>query len=467
MIPRHLINIGVDKHVGASHIALHRVVITELGVVDHGRQQVVGEVAALQFADFGKQQVFRLFEALAGTWRAAHDEAGVVAQGLAARPCIQHLHLLVDVQVDEAGGAVAQHLTDDIQSVHLQRVATVEAPAKHQVFGFEAVDGGVLGCGDGSQSGEFRLLHVSARLPAAKILVDDGDDLVGVEVAGHADGHVVRTIPLVEVVLDVNDRRVLQVLLRADGGLRAVGVRREEHGAQGFPNLAAVLGDADVVFFIHGFQFGVEPTDDHVLETVGLDLGPVLDFIRRDVLSVAGHVVGGVGVGAFSADGRHELVVLVGDEILGGQLAHRVDFVIGHAAFLGVGEGAVFLITRLDVVQERLLGGRVGGAELVGALKHQVLKVVSQASGLGGVVLRAGAHGDVGLDARLFVVDAQVDLQAVVERVDAGFAEVALHGLKFVLAFLLLLVASGKKHQHRCSKQQCLFRKVFVQMLHF
>ncbi len=101
------------------------------------------------------------------------------------------------------------------------------------------------------------------------------------------------------------------------------------------------------------------------------------------------------------------------------------------------------LVTGLYVVEINFLGHRVGGAERLGAFKHKVLKVVGQASGLGWVVLRAGAHGYVGLYARLFLVDAEVDRQAVVESVDAGLGRIALHCLVFVLA------AAGGENCHK------------------
>ena len=67
LFPRHLIDIGVDEHIGTGHVALHRVVVVQLGVVDDRRQQVVGEVAALQFLDFGNHQVFGFLKGLART----------------------------------------------------------------------------------------------------------------------------------------------------------------------------------------------------------------------------------------------------------------------------------------------------------------------------------------------------------------------------------------------------------------
>ena len=41
--------------------------MVELHVVDDGRNQVVGEVAGLEFLDFGQKQVLGLFEGLVRT----------------------------------------------------------------------------------------------------------------------------------------------------------------------------------------------------------------------------------------------------------------------------------------------------------------------------------------------------------------------------------------------------------------
>ena len=244
----------------------------------------------------------------------------MVAQRLASSPCSEHLHLIIDVEVDESGRAVAEHRADDVQGVNLQGVAAVEAPTHPQRLSLQAIDGGVAWSGDGLQGGEHRLANVLTGLPLSEVAVDDGNDLIGIEVAGHADGYVVRAIPLIEVVLDVHNRRILQVFLRADGGLCAIGVGGEEHLAHRLPELARVLCDADVIFFVDGLQLRVETTDDHVLETVALNACPVLHFVRGDVLGVARHIVRRVGIRALGTDGSHEFVVLVRNEIAGSQL---------------------------------------------------------------------------------------------------------------------------------------------------
>ena len=64
----------------------------------------------------------------------------------------------------------------------------------------------------------------------------------------------------------------------------------------------------------------METTDDHILETVALDLCPILNLVRRDVLRITGDIVRGKSVSTLGTDGCHQFVVLVGDEVLGCEL---------------------------------------------------------------------------------------------------------------------------------------------------
>ena len=90
---------------------------------------------------------------------------------------------------------------------------------------------------------------------------------------------------------------------------------------------------------------------------------------------------------------------------------------IEHTATLGILHEAVLLIARLDGVEQSLLGCIIARAVLLGALEHQVLQVVGQTGGLGGVITRAGAHCDMSRDARTLVVNTQEYLQAIAQRV--------------------------------------------------
>ena len=207
------------------------------------------------------------------------------------------------------------------------------------------------------------------------------------------------------------------MLLGTDGRLGAIGVCREHLGVHGLEQLALVLGDADVVLLIHGLQLGVETADDHILEPVGLDACPAVHLVGGDVLGIAGDVGAGIGVGALAADACHQFVILVGDVVLGCQLRDAVDLVVQHAATLGILHEAILLVAGLDGVEKGLLGGIVACAVLLGALEHQVLQVMGQTGGLGRIVARTGAHGDMGRDARALVVLAEEDLKAVAQGV--------------------------------------------------
>jgi hypothetical protein len=84
----------------------------------------------------------------------------------------------------------------------------------------------------------------------------------------------------------------------------------------------------------------------------------------------------------------------------------------------GSGSAAQLLVELADLVEVRLLGGEVEGAELVGALEQHVLEVVGEAG--------RGRRGRCGCrcarrstrDARLLPVGADVDGEAVLEPVD-------------------------------------------------
>ena len=103
------------------------------------------------------------------------------------------------------------------------------------------------------------------------------------------------------------------MLLRTEYGLRAVGVVGEECRVKRLPYLARIARERHVFLLVDGLQLGVEAADDGVAEAVGLNLRPVLNLVRGDVLDVDGHVLRRVGVGARGADGGHQLVVLVGN----------------------------------------------------------------------------------------------------------------------------------------------------------
>ena len=99
LLPRLVINEGLQEHAGAPYVILHSLIVVQLQIIDDAGQQVVAEVAFLQLLQLVQQQGTHFVECLALTGYAHQLEGGIVHQLLRARTGLQHLHLLVDVQV--------------------------------------------------------------------------------------------------------------------------------------------------------------------------------------------------------------------------------------------------------------------------------------------------------------------------------------------------------------------------------
>ena len=400
LLPGDAVDKGIHKLTGAPLVALEGSLVVELHIVDHTRQEIVGEVTLLQVLDLGQHQVSHLLERLLGLGHTYQDERGIVLFVLEHGASTQHLHLLVQVDVEDTRLAIVQHIADHVEGITLQVGGFLGEPAHPHVLCLLTYDGSIHGGSQRLLDGEHRLRNVGPWLPTAEILVDDGDGLVHIEVARHTDGHIVGHIPLLEVVLDIGDRGILQVLLRTDGGLCAIRMGRRELLAQSLPQLVAVIRQIDIILLIHRLELGMEAANHHILETVALDLSPVLNLVAGDILRIAGHIVRGEGVGSFSTDSGHQLVVLVGDEVLGCHLRDAVDLMVFLLAGLGIRQSAVFLVALFDLVEQGCFGSHVVRAEMGSALKHQVLQIVRQTGGLCRIVLRTCTHGDIGLNAR-------------------------------------------------------------------
>ena len=191
----------------------------------------------------------------------------------------------------------------------------------------------------------------------------------------------------------------------------------------------------------------METTYHVVLETVGLYLCPVVQLVRGDILHIARHIVASICISAGGADGSHQFVVLVGDCQFGCFVRDAVYLMIDCCALCLVGLGAVNLKQCLNLVQHRLFLGIVLRTKTFRALEHKVLEVMRQTRCLGRVVLAAHTNRDVGLDARRFLVDSQIDFQTVVQRVDTALHGIAFHCL--VASFFATRYHQHGYHRHR------------------
>ena len=91
-------------------------------------------------------------------------------------------------------------------------------------------------------------------------------------------------------------------------------------------------------------------------------------------------------------------------------------------------KGAVDLVQGIDLGQHGFFGLIVLRAEFFRALEHHVLKVMSKAGVVRGVVLAAGVDGNVGLDPGLILVYGHINLQAIVQGIDLCLKGVSFHG---------------------------------------
>ena len=357
---------GVYEHVRTGAVALELAHLLQAYVVDGSGDELFVELAGAEFRYLFEGEVAELFKGLALLGHAHGQEEAVVRLGVDSCTQIHSLLLLVDVEVDQTGLSVAEDAARDLgNGGGLQVGGAGQAPSHCHHLRLKALDLLDDGFGDGLFGLIFEFGDVRIGLPVAEVLLYDLHHLLGVEVAGKADGDVVRAVEGVEGPLDVHDRGILQLLLRAENGLGAVGMMGEEAGVDGFEHLAVVAGEVHVVFLVDGFELGVESADHVVAEAVGLDLRPVLHLVGGDVLGVDGFVVGGPGVGPAAAYHAHHLVVLVGNGDLGCQVAHGVDLMVMRLALFGVGDGAVLFVEALDLVEIGLFSRIILCAELL------------------------------------------------------------------------------------------------------
>ena len=360
------------------------------------------------------------------------DELAVIGLNACTRIHEQSFLLLVNVEVYKTGLAIVQNRACNLGHCAVLKVGcTGEPPGKGDALCLFAEYFLYYRLGDW-----LFLLILEDRdgrigFPVSEVFLQDLDHLVRIEVTRYANGYVVGNIVLIVVFLHIGDGRILEVLLTAESGLLAVRMVREKGLGNYFPDLAAVLGKGHILFLIDGLKFGMETANNSVTETVGLDAGPVVDLVGGDVLDVHGFVVAGKCIGAVGSDHGHELVVLIGDGDLGGFVADGVDTVV-YGCTLGRVFGLAVLFKKLlNLVQEGLFGGIIGGAEILGALEHKMLKVMGKSCGLGRIVLASHFDGNVGLNAGLLFVNRHKHLHTIVESVDFSPQRVVGHG--FVL----------------------------------
>ena len=105
-----------------------------LHVIDDARQQVVGEVAFLQFVNLCQHQTAHLFKRLTFLRSTHQDKASVVVHQFWRGESTLHLHLLVQVEIEETCLAIAQHILHQFQRIGLLGVGLQRTPSYPYLF---------------------------------------------------------------------------------------------------------------------------------------------------------------------------------------------------------------------------------------------------------------------------------------------------------------------------------------------
>ena len=219
LFPVHFINKGPNKHACTPAIALQQGIVRAFHVVDDTGQQVIREVALLQLINLSEHQAPHLFKGLTLLGSPHQKEPTMVMQQLATTCCTLYFHRLVQIEVEESSPAIAQHVLHQLEGISLQRISLFGTPSHPYLLSLLPNYSRILRCRQWWQRGESGLFDISSRCPTAKVLLDDGNSLVWIQVTCHTDGYIIGTIPLAKVVLDIRYRGILQMFLGANGCL--------------------------------------------------------------------------------------------------------------------------------------------------------------------------------------------------------------------------------------------------------
>ena len=434
MRPISSVDEGVHIEIGTVAVFLHRLFHAQLVVVYRCLEQAFIEFSLAELCHFAQHQVLHFIQCLACLRETFHQEHAMIGQSVHECTGIEHLLLLVQVQVHQTCLAVIENAGEQIHGFRILVRRFRSTPCQGYELGFQSPNFTQNWSLDRCFFLHFQYRQFRIRLHASKVFLDHRHHFIRLEIARKADGHVVRHIPLVVVVLDIDDGRILEVFLRTESGLCTIRMVREQRACDRFKQLASVLCRVHVAFFVYGFQLGVESADYQTLETVCLNLRPVFNLVAWDVFHIASHIITGIGIGSFGTDSPHQLVVFIRNEISGRFVGKAVYHAVNGLAFSLIGSLAIHFELFFDGIEKRFFHFVVHGSILLGTLEHEVFQVMRQTGSFGRVVLATYTNGNISLNARSFLVDGHIDLQTVVQCVDLGVQRVIRHSGIVVLA---------------------------------
>ena len=106
LLPLDAVDEGVEHLADTSAVVVQRTQFREFVVIDGRYEQIFREISLLQFLYLAQHQVFHLLERLSFLRHAEEQEESVVLHAFHFTSGLHHLHLLVQVEVEEAGLSV-------------------------------------------------------------------------------------------------------------------------------------------------------------------------------------------------------------------------------------------------------------------------------------------------------------------------------------------------------------------------
>ena len=217
------------------------------------------------------------------------------------------------------------------------------------------------------------------------------------------------------------------MLDRTDGGLRTIGILREQPGEQLFKNLGFIIIEPDILLLINRFKLRMEQAEDGILEAFMFDLQPLVGLVRRNIVHIDRLLKRGKGIGSLRPDPGQQFVIFVGDGKFRSSPRQTVDLVINLFPLLGIGRLPVNFEFGFNLVEQHLFTGKVLGSEFIGTLEHHMFQVMRQTCVVGRIVLTPCPYGNGCLDAGCILVYRQIHLQPVRQGINPGLEGIALN----------------------------------------
>ena len=104
--------------------------------------------------------------------------------------------------------------------------------------------------------------------PVAEFVGDQIDGCFDINVTADEYAHIVRHIVGVKVILDINQRRVFQVLDSSDCRLLTIRVHFVKQFIYGSPDYPAAIVECPVFLLVNGFQFCMKQSEDGINKSV-------------------------------------------------------------------------------------------------------------------------------------------------------------------------------------------------------